>query len=171
MPTYEVNMATSAQSSRARNLIDRNIAASGEFQRARTPARGWIRTIRDALGMTQQQLAKRLGVNQKSVHAMEVAEAGGKIRLETLSRAADALGCDLVYVLVPRRPLQDVVEDRAREVAVRQLDAVDQTMLLEDQGTPRSDSRVEALLEGLIAQGSPLWRDEETEWPRSATDR
>lgn len=164
-------MVTGAQSARARDLIDRNVATSEEFHRVRTPARGWIRTIRDALGMTQAQLASRLGINQKSVHAMEVAEAEGGIRLGTLSRAADALGCDLVYVLLPRRPLQEVVEDRAREIASRQLDAVEQTMLLEDQATPRSDARLESLIQGLIAQGSALWRDEETEAPRLAADR
>jgi hypothetical protein len=78
------------------------------------------------------------------------------VRLDTLRRAADSLGCDLAYVLVPRRPLTKVVRDRAREVAREQIAAVEQTMLLEDQATGQTSELEEQLAAQLIRRGG-LW--------------
>jgi hypothetical protein len=50
-----------------------------------------------------------------------------------LQRAADALGCDLVYALVPRQPLEQIVAGRARDVSQDELARVDHTMTLEAQ--------------------------------------
>ena len=69
------------------------------------PARGWVRAIRDALGMSSTELAARMGVTQSWIPAMERNEVDGSIRLDTLRRAADALDCDVVYTLVPRTSL------------------------------------------------------------------
>jgi len=77
-------------------------------------------------------MAQRMGVNQKTTHAMEVCDVSSRIRLEALTRAAETLGCDVFYALVPRRPLGKIVKERARELAEKQLAAVDQTMLLKD---------------------------------------
>lgn len=101
--------------------------------KAARPARGWIRAIRESLGMTTAQLAKRLGVKQPRIVEMEKAEAGGNITMQSLERAAEALGCRLVYVLVPLKPLTQMLEERAAQVAERQLAAVEQSMKLEAQ--------------------------------------
>ena len=68
------------------------------------PGRGWIKAIREALGMTTGQYAKRLGVSQPRVAALERAEADGVVTLKSLRQAAEALDCDFVYALVPRKP-------------------------------------------------------------------
>jgi predicted DNA-binding mobile mystery protein A len=90
--------------------------------------------MREALGMTTADVAARLDVNPSSVHRFEASEAAGRIQLDTLSRVADALGCDVAYLLVPRRPLEDVVDDRALQLARRELAGLGHSMELEGQG-------------------------------------
>ena len=125
------------------------------------PPRGWIRAIREALGMEQVQLAKRLTVSPAAVAQMEKQEEQGKIQLDTLKRAAQALDCELVYLLLPRRPLDVVVQERRSEIARKQLDTVEHTMRLEDQGVEDELSR-RTHLETLMHQIKPseLWEDE-----------
>jgi predicted DNA-binding mobile mystery protein A len=88
------------------------------------PPRGWIRAIREALGMTSAQLGKRLGVSQPTALAYEKGEMSKSITLDSLERAAHALDCRLVYALVSRKPLQVLAEERARALARKRLHAV-----------------------------------------------
>jgi len=137
-------------------LLDRHF---DEWQRLRglaRPPRGWIRAVREALGMSAAALAVRLGITAGAVTRLEQSEAADRVQLDTLRRAADALGCDLVYLLVPRRPLNAVVRDRARELAHRQIAAVEQTMRLEDQETGTVQEMEDRLTEQLLERGG-LW--------------
>src|SRR5216683_5188812 len=109
-----------------KHLDDRLFHLKPEDQFA-APPKGWIRAIRDALGMSGVQLATRLGVRPQTVDAIEKSEAGGTIQLKTLQRAAEALDCTLVYALVPRTSLKDMVQSRARSLALRDLDRVGHT--------------------------------------------
>src|SRR5579872_6350750 len=78
------------------------------------PKLGWVRAIREALGMSSPQLAKRLRIKAaQSVEDMQKDEASGAITLQTLKRIADALNCELVYALVPRKSLHDTLRDQA----------------------------------------------------------
>ena len=120
------------------------------------PPRGWVRAIREALGMSAATLSERLGTTAGAVTRLEQSEAADRIRLDTLRRAADALGCDLVYLLVPRRPLTAVVRDRARELAHHQIIATEQTMRLEDQATGKTSEMEDRLTEQLVERGG-LW--------------
>ena len=126
------------------------------------PGRGWIRAIREAIGMTTGQFARRLGVSQPRVAALEKAEADGVVTLKSLRQAAEALDCDFVYALVPRKPLEQVVKDRARDVAERQLARTDQTMRLENQAVSKARmarARDELAAE-LLRSDRRLWADE-----------
>jgi predicted DNA-binding mobile mystery protein A len=105
------------------------------------PSTGWIKAIREALGMTTAQLGRRMGISQPSVAGLERSEADFHIQLDTLQRAAEALNCRLVYALVPNEPLEATVRTRARRVAASQLASVDHTMTLEDQGVTSSAAR------------------------------
>jgi len=141
---------------RGRELLDNHF---DEWQQLRTlarPPRGWVRAVREALGMSAAALGARLGTTPGAVIRLEQSEAADRIRLDTLRRAADALGCDLVYLLVPRRPLTTVVRERARELARSQVKAVEQTMLLEDQATRQTSELEDRLAERLLERGS-LW--------------
>ena len=99
--------------------------------------------------MTTGQLAKRLNVQQPRVIELEKGEANGKITVQSLERAAEALGCRLVYVLIPHKPLTEIVEQRALQVAERQLSSVEQTMRLEAQGVNEQSSLAERLSSSL----------------------
>jgi predicted DNA-binding mobile mystery protein A len=103
--------------------------------------------------MTTMQLAKRLGVSQPSVTALEQSEAKGTIELATLRRVAAALDCTVVYALVPNQPLEATVRERARQFAKRRLAPVEHTMLLEDQSVATRDP--EARIDELIRETNP----------------
>ena len=103
--------------------------------------------------MTTIQLAKRLGVSQPSVTALEQSEAKGTIELATLRRVAAALDCTVVYALVPNKPLEAMVRERARLFASRRLRPIEHSMLLEDQSVSPRDP--EALLEEVIRETNP----------------
>jgi len=75
---------------------------SSALKHIRRPERGWIRAIRDALGINGPQLARRLGVSKQRISVLEKAEIEGGASLNSIRQAADALNCDLVYALVPR---------------------------------------------------------------------
>jgi len=124
------------------------------------PPKGWIRAVRDALGMTTAQLAKRLGVSQPRVVELQQAEVTGSVTLHTLQRAAEALGCRFVYVLVPEKPLAETVEKRAEFVADRQLASVQHSMSLEDQTVKdkkAGDNLRRQFIEELMRRPARLW--------------
>ena len=106
--------------------------------------------------MSAATVAARLGTTAGAVTRLEQSEAAERIQLNTLRQAADALGCDLVYLLVPRLPLGDVVRDRARELAHQQAAAVERTMQLEDQATGEISELEEAIMQQLLS-GGRLW--------------
>jgi predicted DNA-binding mobile mystery protein A len=107
--------------------------------------------------MSSQQLAKRLGVKQPSVVALEQSEAKGTMELATLRRVAEALDCTLVYALVPNKPLETIVRDRARILLRRRRAPVEHSMLLEDQVVSAKDSK--ARLDEFVRETNPsrLW--------------
>lgn len=144
----------------ARKNLDRRFEELKPTGRWARPPRGWVRAIRDALGMTAAQMAARLGVSQPRILAIEKDEVRGAVTLETLSRAAQALDCTLVYALVPNQPLEKMLIRRAEEVAAARIASVDHTMRLENQGLSKSELEAEGkrlaaeLLQGNIRR---LW--------------
>lgn len=121
-----------------RRSLDRVLAP---YRKAATrrPPKGWIRAIRDALGMTAEQLADRMHITQPSVQRLEISEAEDTIQLKSLKRAAEALGCELVYALVPRQTLGETYDLAARKVALRELGRISHSMALEDQAVDDED--------------------------------
>lgn len=124
---------------KARQRLDERLLPLKPEDQFLAPPKGWIRAIREALGMSGVQFAARLGVRPQSVEALEKSEASGSVKLETLRRAAEALDCTLVYALVPNTSLENMVRSRARAIAKRDLGRVAHTMKLEAQGTDDAD--------------------------------
>jgi len=124
----------------SRANLDERFKGFGAAGRYAAPVRGWAKAVREALGMTTAQLAKRLGIKQPSVVAIEQSEARGTIELATLRRVAEALDCTLVYALIPKRPLEAMVRDRARLFSRLRRGPVEHSMLLEDQAVAGRDS-------------------------------
>ena len=115
--------------------ISAQVKALSKPSLKQAPAKGWILSIRNAVGMSSYQLAKRLGVSQMTVIDWEQREAKGTITLQSLKKVADALQCDLVYALVPRKPLGKILEDRAIQRAEVSVEQIRHSMALENQGT------------------------------------
>ncbi len=145
---------------RARQRLDQRLSALKPEDRFHPPPKGWIRAIRDALGMSGVQLASRLGVRPQTMETIERSEMVGSIQLSTLRRAAEALDCTLVYALVPRTSLHDAVSERARKLAIRDLRRVAHTMKLEAQETSdvAMEARVETYIRDVI-KDRDLWKE------------
>ena len=116
--------------------------------------------MREALGMNTRQLAQRMGKGQSAVVDMEKSEARDTISIPTLRQAAEALNCTLIYALVPNRPIDEILRERATQFAEKQLARASHTMALENQSLDRADQEAERdrLIEELL-RGSParLW--------------
>jgi predicted DNA-binding mobile mystery protein A len=122
-----------------RSRLDERLAQAKPISRFAPPPKGWLRAIRDALGMSGTQLAARLGVTRQTVEQTEKSEVAGTIQLATLRKYAESLDATLVYALVPNATLDALVKQRAREIALKALMRVSHTMRLEDQETSKSD--------------------------------
>lgn len=151
--------------SRFNDLKQRQLDAGlTRWRSAELPARppsGWIKAIREALGMPAAHLARRLGLVPSTVLRLETSEADDTITLGSLRRAAEALDCELQYALVPKQSIAQTMEAQANKVARERVAAIAHTMALEAQATSDEavESQVKEMAEGLL-KGSrrELWR-------------
>jgi predicted DNA-binding mobile mystery protein A len=130
---------------RNRKLVRQQLEATlGRFRPLldiSAPPKGWIRAIRDALGMSGRQLAERVGVTKQRTAVIEKQELTGTATLNTLHKIAEALDCVFVYGFVPRTSLEETVRNRALRVARTRLVRVSQSMRLEDQALSQEEDR------------------------------
>src|SRR6202167_535183 len=146
-------MEKAKRAARSRSQLDARFQELGPAKRYATPVRGWIKAVRGALGMSTAQLAERLKIKQPSLVELEKSEAKGSIELATLRRVAEALDCTLVYALVPNKPLETMVRDRARTFLRKRRAHVEHSMLLEDQKVTSEDA--EARLDEIVRETKP----------------
>jgi predicted DNA-binding mobile mystery protein A len=143
----------------ARKAIDRRVSKLPTEAFA-APSGGWVKAIREALGMTPERLAKRLGVTRPRVNTIEKAEITGSTTLKTLRETAEAMDCVLVYAIVPRTSLDDIVRRQAEKKADVEIERLHHTMRLENQALSKADlaDARERLVREILA-GSPrrLW--------------
>lgn len=116
-----------------REQLDQTLKRFKRLQVMNVPQKGWMRAIRDALGMNGRQFAKRMGVSPARVSKLESDEVAGAVTLKTMRKAAEALDCTLVYGLVPRTSLDDTVKKQINIYAQQRLNRISHTMALEDQ--------------------------------------
>ncbi len=124
------------------------------------PPKGWIRAVRDALGMNGRQLADRLNVTRQRAALIERDELGNSATLKTMRRVAESLDCVFVYALVPRTSLKHTLHEQARLVARKRLARASHTMMLENQELSDIDQEqaLHELVKELIeTQPSTLW--------------
>jgi predicted DNA-binding mobile mystery protein A len=127
------------------------------------PGKGWIRAIRDALGMTGGQLASRLNVNKQRVSRIEQDERLGNVTLKTLRGAGEALDCVFVYGFVPRESLEQTVRNQAESVARKRMDRSNQMMRLEQQELSEEEKAKamnDLILDIIEAMPKLLWDEE-----------
>jgi predicted DNA-binding mobile mystery protein A len=107
------------------------------------PPKGWIRAIRNALGMTAAQLARKLDVAQQSVARIEKDELSGSVTIKTMRRVAECLDCVFVCGFVPRSSLEATLRQQAHKLAAKRLAQASHTMGLEAQALgPKENKKV-----------------------------
>lgn len=104
---------------------------------------GWLKDIRETLGISSTQMACLLGMTRPAYYKIERSEAAQTASLKTIRKAAEAMDCRIVFAIVPKDgSLQHLIERRARQVARRILARVSHTMALENQSiTMREQER------------------------------
>lgn len=146
----------------ARKHLEARLAPLRDSTIRARPPKGWVRALRDALGMTAAELGRRIGVSQAQATQFEQGEVDGSITLRSLRGAAEAMECELVYALVPKRPLDEMLRSEATKVADRQLRITHHTMALENQALRGADqdSERERLIAALLDDPRRIWRSE-----------
>ena len=116
------------------------------------PSAGWVKAIRESLGMSGSALARKLGITPSSIAKLEKAEADEKITLASLRKLANALDCELQYTLVPRKSLEEILGERAMTVAKERLRPISHSMSLENQSVDKSasDKQLELLAKEIL---------------------
>lgn len=151
-----------SQTTLARKQLEKRLAPLREA-RFEVPPRGWMKAIREALGMTARQLAARMGVSPSRIPVIEKAEVTGATTIKTLREAAEAMNCTFVYAFVPTKPLDDLLRDRAVQKTRKNIARLDHTMRLENQALLKSDlddeqrRMIELALSGSLRS---LWEQE-----------
>lgn len=137
-----------------RQQLDKTLSLFGFAKNLQPPVRGWIRAVREALGMSGTQLAQRLKVSQPRIPKLEQDELSGAVTLKTMRQVAEALDCVFVYALVPRTSLEDTVRVQARKIAAKRMQRVSHTMLLESQGLSEEEQHasLDAAVEELVRE-------------------
>lgn len=128
------------------------------------PKRGWIKAVREALMMTSGQLAARMGIAQAAVMNMEKREGKKKVTLETIERAATAMNCRLVYVLIPLEgSLEKTLDEQALRVATQIAKPITHSMSLENQSvlSQETQAQIQDLAQELKFKGDKrIWSSE-----------
>jgi predicted DNA-binding mobile mystery protein A len=142
-----------------RQQLDKTLA-SLKAANIQVPVKGWIRAIREALGMSGKQLAQRLGVSQPRIPRLEQDELTGSVTLKSMQQVAEALDCTFVYALIPRTSLEDTVRSQARMVAQGRIERVAHSMLLEAQSLSAEEQQatLKATIDELVREmPKELW--------------
>jgi len=145
-----------------RKQLDESLSRFASIASVNRPMKGWIRAIRDALGMNMRQFADRLGVSKSRIPRIEQDEIKGSLTLKTMKRVADELDCVFVYGFVPRTSLNDTVRKQAVIAAQRRMNRLMHTMRLEAQGFSSKNVKkaFDNLVEEMIDSPSILWEEE-----------
>lgn len=144
---------------RVREQLDETLQVFVKTASIARPIRGWIRAIRDALGMNMRQLADRLGVNQSRIVRIEQDELSGALTIKTLEKIADQLDCVFVYGFAPRATLENTVRKQAACIAQERMNKISHHMYLEAQELTHHHSKAafENMVEEILESPSKLW--------------
>jgi predicted DNA-binding mobile mystery protein A len=142
-----------------REQLDDTLSQFSTIVAVNRPMKGWIRAIRDVLGMNMRQFADRLGVSKSRIPRIEQDEITGSLTLKTMNRVADKLDCVFVYGFAPRTSLDDTVRKQASIVAQQRMNRLMHTMSLEAQGLSSKNAKkaFNNIVEEIIDSPSMLW--------------
>ncbi len=105
-----------------------------------SPSRNdWIKAVRNSLGITTRQLATLMKVGQNSITQIEAGEKKQSISLKNLVKAAEAMDCEVIYMIVPKAPYQsfnELLEKKSYDLALKISKGISHSMNLEQQNVP-----------------------------------
>ena len=114
--------------------LNQKMLTFDKVRRVKVSDKGWVHTVRTTLGMSLEQLGKKLSLTRASVGSIEKREADGSITLNSLREAASALDMELVYGFVPiDGTLQNHIERKAEQLASKIVHKTSHSMKLENQ--------------------------------------
>jgi predicted DNA-binding mobile mystery protein A len=119
-----------------------------------------LKDIREVLGMTQKQLAKKLKVKQPLIARIEKDIRSSS--LNTISKIANALECELMGAIISKEPLEQIIQKRAGMAAKKMLNRTFSNMALEKQSPNKEayEYQLKKLTDELASDPGPaLWED------------
>lgn len=126
--------------------------------------KGWIKTVRSALGISTRQLAELMGVTVNTITKLEIGESKKTASLQSLIKAAEAMECELVYLVAPKAPFktfEELIEQKALALAHKIANGVPHSMNLELQKVEESitQNQIKNLAQELKKDLDPrLWK-------------
>jgi len=124
--------------------LSQSLAPFEQAKAVTRPTRGWLKAIREALGIPLEQIGRQLRTTKQGIKWFEIGEASDRITLRNLRRVADAMECELVYAIVPNSgSIEDLAERRARSEATKRVHSVHRSMALEDQSSSSEEELID----------------------------
>ena len=121
------------------------------LQHLDVPTIGWIKAIRSSIGMSMEQLGKKLSITKQAVMDIEKREKEGAITVKSMQEIAKAFDMKFVYGFVPNDGnLELMIEKRSIEIARKIVQRTSTTMKLEDQSN--SKERLEKAIQERAAE-------------------
>lgn len=145
-----------------RDQLDKKLAVLRDFALLGVPQSGWIKSIREALGLSSLQLGKRAGLDQSRISRLENAEKNGNLKLSSMQKIAKGLRMQFVYGFVPEGTLEEMVNARAREIVLKRIEHLNSTMRLEKQGLEEEELKKtfeDMVQKILVEQPKNFWDD------------
>ena len=133
-----------------RRTLDNRLGRLPKKEEFAVPSQGWIRSIREALGMSAADLGNRMGIARQSVLTLEESESQGRAGMYSLKRAAEALDCTFIYSFIPNSSLESILRNQVVKIVEHRMGTVSHSMKLENQATKLTDSAYEDLVKELM---------------------
>ena len=145
-----------------RKQLDQRFAPLQVSNLREVPRGGWVKTIRQALGMSSRALGNRTGISQSAVSQLEASEEAESITLASLRKLAQGLQCELVYAMIPESSLDEIMRQQAHRRAKSIVESISSSMELENQGVSVEDQnrQIETLARSLLTKSSTGFWDE-----------
>jgi transcriptional regulator with XRE-family HTH domain len=97
-----------------RKKLDAEMKPFRSAAREVNPTNELLRAVRQALAVPVKEIAEKMGVGRSTVNDLEASERYRTISMWSLARMAEAVGCKVVYGVVPvnGKTLEELAEER-----------------------------------------------------------
>ena len=142
-----------------------NEAYIAQLKDLKQPQEGWIKSVRNALGMSAAQLGRRVDRTRANISAAERSEQEKRATIQSMKTLAEAMGCKFVYAIIPTDgDIKNVIEQQARKKAKALVNQASTHMALEKQSLSAEmvNDEIESLTCDLMENvNSDFWKDDD----------